>query len=201
MKRVLSYCLFVLILTGFSNSEQKYVLSCNEGLLEASMDTALAQVGTYERKGNNDGDVEKYLNADGLIKGSPYCAAGQYYCFYVAARSLKMNINNVPIKRTGLANEMFNDAMKKGKPEPFKPHKHDLIVWRRGITIFGHIERIFMVYKAGWVVTVGFNVRKFDRLKNKYVEGVFIMKRNVYEPLGRMRVRGLIGFIPEKVKK
>ena len=165
------------------------------------MNTALAQTGTCEKNGKNDGDVEKYLDAVGLEKGSPYCAAGQYYCFYISTCSLKMNINNIPIKRTGLANEMFNDGMKKGVSTSFKPVKHDLIVWRKLRSIHGHIERIVLVHKAGWVTTIGFNVRKFDRLRNKYIEGVFIMKRNIYEPLGRMRVRGLIGFVPTKVKK
>ncbi len=201
MKLILTYCLIILFLTGNSYAQRKYNLSCNEELLEASLDTALAKVGTCEKTGKNDGDVEKYLEVAGLKKGSPYCAAGQYYCFLAAAKSLNVNNNDIPIKRTGLANEIFSDALKKGLPSSFKPQRHDLIVWRRGTTVFGHIERIVVVYKAGWILTVGFNVRKFDRQRNKFLEGVFIMKRNIYEPLGWMRVRGLIGFIPTKVKK
>ena len=36
---------------------------------------ASGEVGTRERTGNNDGPVEKYLNAVGAAKGAPYCAA------------------------------------------------------------------------------------------------------------------------------
>ena len=36
---------------------------------------ASGEVGTREKTGNNDGPVEKYLNAVGAAKGAPYCAA------------------------------------------------------------------------------------------------------------------------------
>ena len=42
--------------------------------------TALREVGTQERTGHNDGDVDKYLAAVGLSKTrNPYCAAFVYW--------------------------------------------------------------------------------------------------------------------------
>ena len=175
-------------------SQSKYLLPCKKGLLEASLDTALAQVGTIERTGRNDGDVEKYQTAAGIPKGSAYCAAGQYYCFLRAAIALSLNIIEIPIIKTGVANYIFNDAVAKGKKTKYFPCKHDLIVWRKGSGRNGHIERIIEPEKAGWVKTVGFNTSS-KTSSRKFDYGVFIKRRNIFHTLGRLSVRGLIGFV------
>ncbi|MGA2296010.1 MAG: hypothetical protein ABSG15_00495 [FCB group bacterium] len=185
--------LCILILISDSNyAQEKYLLSSSKILLEVSRDTALAQVGTLEKTGNNDGEVEKYQKAVGLKRGDAYCAAGQYWCFLVSADALGLNHNEIPIKRTGVANLMFNDAKQRGSKTSYKATMHDLLVWRKRNTNSGHIERIINAGKAGWVLTVGFNTGSGK--PGSACDGVYLRKRNILHPLGRMAVRGLIGF-------
>jgi hypothetical protein len=187
-------CLLI-ILSLSATAQVKTVLPVNISLLEASLESALSQVGVCESTGQNDGEmIENYLSSVNLKKGNPYCAAGQYWCFFVAAKALGFGIDCIPIKATGLANDMMNESIKKGKKTAFQPQKHDLLVWRKGKTIFGHIERVFQVDRGGWVNTIGFNTAK--KIGNTSIEGVFIKRRNIFHSLSRMTVRGLIGFHP-----
>ena len=187
------YCsiFFIILFADLSlYSIDKYVLSADRELVELSEITGYSQIGTTEKNNKNDGDVEKYLSSVGLKKGNPYCAAGQYWCFLEAANILKIDRKKIPIPPTGLANEIYNYAKKNGKATKPIPIRHDLIIWRKGKSIFGHTERIIKVKRAGWVRTIAFNVLD----KNSGKEGVFIKQRNIYHPLSRMRVRGLVGF-------
>lgn len=181
-------------MTYFSFAQTKYNLPCDAKLLSASLDTAMKCVGVIEATGKNDGErIEAYLQSVGRKKGDSYCTAGQYYCFYVSAIALNLPIIEIPIKRTGIANEVFDDAKKRGRKARYQANKHDLIVWRKNGTPFGHIERIIESTKAGWVLTIGFNTSKNIVGKGR-IEGVFIKRRNIYQPLGKMRVRGIVGF-------
>ncbi len=170
-------------------SQSKFELPCNSALLEKSLQVGLKQIGTIEKSNRNDGEVEKYLLAVGLTKSNPYCAAGQYYCFLQAANQLKLTENLIPIPRTGLANAIYDFATFKGRKMPYRGTTHDLIVWRRGNSIFGHIERIIEVMDKGNVLTLAFNVAD-----EKGRQGVFVKKRNIYNPIRRLKIRGLIGF-------
>jgi len=171
----------------------RYDLYCNRHLLERSHDSLMSQVGVREASGRNDGEVEKYLHSVGLKKGNPYCAAGQYWCFMVAADALGMLYDSIPIPRSGVANAVFNFAMQKGKRAEYVADKHFLIVWRENASYRGHIERIIATGKAGWVTTVGFNTSSANG-NQADGEGVFVRKRNIYHPLGRLKIRGIIGF-------
>jgi hypothetical protein len=193
---MVKFLFLFIILTLSATAQLKTVLPVKINLLDESLDIAISQVGVCELTGHNDGTmIEIYLSTVNLKQGNPYCAAGQYWCFVVAAKALNLGIDYIPIKRTGLANDMMNDAILKGEKSVFQPRKHDLIVWRKGRTYFGHIERIFQVESAGWVQTIAFNTTaNYEIQKNK--EGVFIKRRNIYHSLSRMVVRGLIGFTP-----
>jgi len=171
-------------------SQKRYELKCSKILLEASLDSAFSQVGTCEKTNRNDGEVEKYLLLFNLKKGNPYCAAGQYWCFYTTAMDLNLSCKGIPILKSVLASAVFNDARMKGKITKYKPRKHDLIFWRKKNSIKGHVERIFDVQQRGVVLTIGFNT------KNKITgsEGVFLQRRNLFLPLGRLVIRGLVGF-------
>lgn len=182
--------IIILILPIALYSQSKYEISANSKLLGKSMQIALAQVGTVEKSNRNDGEVEKYWRSIGLTTPSPYCAAGIYYCFAEGCKQLNLPLTYIPIPRTGLAQSIYNYAKSNGTKQSFKPDIHNLIVWRKGQTIYGHIERIIKVQDAGWVQTVAFNVKDIKSGK----EGVFIKKRNIYHPISRMKVRGLIGF-------
>lgn len=88
-------------------------------MIQASADSAIAQVGVREKSGRNDGYmVEQYLKSVGLSKGNPYCAAGQYWRFYSACQDLGFEISEIPIKRTGSTVSMYNHAMKNGWETP-----------------------------------------------------------------------------------
>jgi hypothetical protein len=187
----------LLLLIPIINSEKlvcqsKYVLMCDSLLLEKSQEICFMQIGTKEKTNNNDGEVEKYLKLFGLAKGNPYCAAGQYYCFEQACDELKISHSKIPIIKSALAQKIFNDAIKKGKKEKFMPNIHALIVWKKGNTAFGHIERIIKIHNAGWVETIGFNTSTI--INRKKTEGVFKQKRNIFHPLGRLKIKGMIGF-------
>ncbi len=195
MKIVLIIMLLILSVCGVK-SQRKYAVYCDSSLLEASLDTAKAQVGTYEKTGRNDGDVVKYLKSVGLRAGLPYCAAGQYYCFSQAAKALGMAKLSIPIARTGVANKIYNDARKRGSKVRYTPKVHDMIVWKKRNSFAGHIERVISVMKAGWVRTIGFNTSPGRNSSQSDGQGVFVRKRNIFHPLARMLVRGLIGFGP-----
>ncbi len=190
MKAIILLILFS-SLTGLYGIN-RYALSCRNDLLAESGRIAKEQVGVIEYRRNSGKMISRYLRAVGLPEGQPYCAAGQYWCFAEACRLLSINRNEIPLPRTGLANSMFNYAKKYGKPTKPIAQIGDLIVWRRGKSIFGHIERIIAKVKAGWFYTIGFNTSKY--INGKKYEGVFVQKRNIYHFLGRLRFRGFIGF-------
>ncbi len=181
--------LLLISLTQLS-AQTKYCLPCREDILRASLDSAVSQVGTVEKTNRNDGDVEKYLSIFNLNKGNPYCAAGQYWCFFTACIDLKLSTKEIPIVKSALANTIYQKAKTRGRKIKYRAELNDLIVWRIPKNKHGHIERIYKKLSRIWVLTIAFNVKsKSGR------EGVFIKKRNILSPLGRLRIRGLIGFI------
>lgn len=178
--------ILMITLSASAFAFERYTIPCKQYLLEASLDTAMLQVGTHER-GQNLGAVEKYTNYMGLPKGSSYCAAGVYYCFAQAAKVK----SDIPIPKTGVATKLFAYAKKHGKRTRAAPQKHDLIIWRLPGSWRGHVERIYKIGKAGWVRTIAFNTIKGNR------EGVFRQRRNMYHIFGRLKVLGLVGFSNE----
>ena len=175
--------------------QTKYSLPCNELLLKASMDSAISQVGETEYIGRKYNlKIKKYLNSVNLGIGQPFCSAGVYWCFSSAAVALGFPQSFIPIIRSGLANAIFDDVRKHGTIKKFKPNVHDLIVWRQKDSFHGHIERVIEVSNAGWVKTVGFNTTRENSNARNSEKGVFFRKRNIFQPLGRMKIRGLVGF-------
>ena len=173
------------------NAQDKYIVHCNPQLLISSEKIMLAQVGVKEKTGHNDGvEVEQYLASVGLSKGNPYCAAGQYWCFHESCFYLKLPLQDIPIARTGLANGIYNGAKNDGVKVSYKANRHDLIVWKLHEKSTGHIERIYQSSVGGNVYCVGFNTG----LNVRDGQGVAKTKRNIYHPIGRLQVRGLVGF-------
>lgn len=173
------------------NSQTKYVVNCNTQLIAKSKQILLEQVGELEQKPNDSPQIRNYLAAVGINYPAPYCAAGQYYCFSEAANILQLQQTEIPIKRTALANAVYSNAKQNGSTTNYKAKDNDLIIWRKGNSIFGHIERIISVGSCGWVQTVGFNTGSGNTRDG---DGVYIRKRNIYHPLQRMTIRGLIEF-------
>ncbi len=179
----------LIFLPSVAFSQAKYEIECRSDILYYSQIIGMQQVGTTEKRNRNDGEVVKYLKSVGLSVGNPYCAAGQYYIFSEACKQLKLPSSQIPLPRTGLANAMYSYAKQQGKKVKYEPKLHDLLVWRKAKTSFGHIERIIKVNAKGNVITLAFNV-----MGTNGKEGVFTKKRNIYHPLQRLKVRGLIGF-------
>lgn len=174
-------------------SFERYELKCPESLIMKSRVVMMNQVGTLEKTNRNDGTaIKQYLESVGLSEGYPYCAAGQYFSFLKATELLGMDKKLIPIKRTGLALEIFHHSKKFGVRTVWHPKIDDLIVWRKANSGFGHIERIISVMPKGWVRTVAFNTSII--IGNKKIEGVFVKKRNLYHRLYGMTIRGLTGF-------
>ncbi len=180
--------LLLLCVSVYSN--ERYEIPCRSDLLHLSESIAKSEIGTVE-KGKNRGDVEKYHKIMKLSLGEPYCAAGVYYCFAIAADSLKLSRAEIPIAKSPVANGIYIKAKAKGKRTIYKAKRHDLIIWRKGKSRFGHIERVIEVLPHGNVRTIGFNVKSPN---NRKIEGVFIRRRNIHSFLNAMHIRGIIGF-------
>ncbi len=173
-------------------SQSRYILNCDTALLSKSKEIALLQIGVKEKTNKNDGiEVENYLKSVGLPKGYPYCKAGQYYC-YAEANKIVKTIN--PIPKSALANKIYDIAQKKNRKCRYIANEHDFIVWRTPKAVTGHIERVIEVNKGGWVKTVAFNTTSGNYGNQRDGGGVYQRKRNILHPLGRMAIRGLVGF-------
>ncbi|MCL2039118.1 MAG: hypothetical protein FWG85_01655 [Bacteroidetes bacterium] len=196
-KSIIKIVLFVTLILMFNsaNAQNRYQLYCSHLLLETSYIVALEQVGTLEKSNKNDGDVVKYLKLFGFKSGTPYCAAGQYYCFYEGAKRENISTDSIPIIKSALCLDIYNDAKKRGNKTKYSAQKHDLIIWKKPKSWQGHIERIHNVLPNGWVETIGFNSSK--TINGKKQEGVFLQRRNILHPLGRLKVKGIVGFHDE----
>ncbi len=199
MKRQIYYIFFLLI--SIANTQAmaptKYLLPANLQVLHCSRSIMLSEVGTKEKTGKNDGpQINKYLESVGIRTNAPYCAAFVFYCFDVVT----LDKNMIPITKTAVANQIFSEAKKLGIPTFYSASIDDLIVWKYSNSWSGHIERIFEVHKAGWVLTVGANTSNGKRGSQREGNGVYIRRRNILHSLGRMYIRGLIGFKIEREK-
>lgn len=174
------FILIYLFLCGFV----RYEIKCEDKLNKLSYEIAYSQVGITENI-NNSGEVEKYMNSVGLGKGYPYCMAGHYWAFDSASK--KLNLLN-PLLKTAGSSAQFNYLKNKGIKNKFNLKKYDLVFWRENNSWQGHTERIIEVGKAGYIRTIGFNV------KHKNKEGVFIKTRNIFHLIGRLKFIGAIGF-------
>lgn len=186
------YC-SVLIMISFCNlnSMHKYELHAQEKMITESEAVAISQIGIVEKTGRNDGEeIEKYLTLFSFPEGTPYCAAGVYWCYYEVFR--KWNYLEIPVPKTAVASEMYYYAKRKGTKTGYNAKRNDLIVWKMKNSYKGHIERIVEIQNAGWIKTIGFNTSKIIEGKRK--EGVFIKRRNIFHPIMRMKVLGIIGF-------
>lgn len=162
----------------------KYIIKCDENVKVLSLEIAMGEVGKLEEN-NNSGYVEKYLKSIGLHSGNPYCMAGQYWTFEEASYKLK---KNNPLLKTGSAVKEYNFLRNIGIKIKFRLSIYDLVFWRESKSWRGHIERILKVGKAGWIQTIGFNVKSDKK------EGIFIKNRNIFHPINRLLFIGAVGF-------
>lgn len=178
------YCTAIILINYNLFTFNKYIINCDNDLKLMSFNIAMNEVGKTEEN-NNSGYITKYLKSVGLNSGYSYCMAGQYWAFECAAKLL--NKSN-PLLKTGSAIKEYNYLKNKGRKTKFNLNKYDLVFWRKINSWQGHVERIIEVGKSGWMKTLAFNVKQGNN------EGVFIKKRNIFHPIGRLKFIGAIGF-------
>lgn len=170
----------------------RYELPAEKKLITEVVTIARSQVGLKEITGNNDGlHIEKYLNSVGLRGRYPYCAAGIYWCFVKATNNLQMQQTEIPIKKTASANAIFDDAKRKGNPTLYLAKTGDLLVWKLPKSYSGHIEIIVRSINAGIYLTIGFNTSNGNVRDG---EGNYYRYRSIFDSIGRLNVRGIVGF-------
>jgi hypothetical protein len=158
---------------------------------------AQTQVGVREATGRNDGrQVESYLASVGLRKGNPWCMALPYWSFQQVTQ-------RPPIKRSGLVRAVWHDAVAQAqrsgtvyrvRSAPLDwTRDGDLIVWAFLTSTSGHVEWQIARHNAGWVSTVAGNTSSGLSGSQRDGDGVYIRRRNVRHPLGRMVILGSIG--------
>lgn len=196
MKKIIIIILFFLF-SSICFGKVKIELPCNPVLLNAARELAEKQVGVRELTGKNDGkQIDDYLEEAGYKRKSklPYCMSGPLWCFRTSAKNLGLSMKEVPLLRSGSTVLVFNNALKKGKKVKFEPEEDNLLFWINQKRNGGHVEWITAVGKAGWLDTIGFNTTSSNKGRQEDGHGVFYRKRNILHVLGRMTVRGLIGF-------
>ncbi len=172
------------------------MLSTDESIIKEVIIVAKTQVGLRELTDRNDGPhIEIYLKSVGLKGNYPYCAAGVYWCFERAVHNLEQTKTAIPIKRTASANAIFDDAKIRGVNASYLPRRGELLVWKIANSYSGHIEIIIKPIKNGLYQTIGFNTGTGDPREG---QGNYYRIRSIFDPIGRLNVRGIVGFIYNK---
>jgi hypothetical protein len=195
MKVITLYIALILISSVNLMSWDRYIIEVDDyQLLHTSRQIMMNQVGLVEKTGKNDGaHITLYMNSCYLSgkKQYAYCAAGQSWCLSRAAIILQLPY---PFsKHSAVANFYYEDAVAIGVLDTISAVSiDDLIIWKHRTGRTGHIERIISTDKG--IFTVGFNTSNGKTGSQREGNGIFIRKRNLNSPLGRMRLRGLVGF-------
>jgi hypothetical protein len=193
--------LFILLLFLISTNtfaQVKYEVITQYLIIEKSREILISQIGIVERTNHNDGpEVKKYLNSVGLNEGNPWCNAIQYWVYKDACDFYYLDYSYIPMYKNGLANSTFSYGQKFGKRVAFIAKVNDFIIWKYRQNYKGHIGRIIKVGSGGWVYTVEGNTSVKNTGSQRDGDGVGNKKRNIYHPLERMNVRGLIGVVSD----
>lgn len=194
--RLIALILIFFSFSKFATSRSRYVLKADSCVVTIAQDFAISQVGVTEATGNNDGpEVAAYLKVTGLGIGYPYCAAGISWSFAMAGDSLGIPRKELPVPMTAGSQIAYDHARKNGyKSESNRPEVYDLYIWRRKDSYRGHIGWCYEIGEKGWVRTVEFNTSSGSSGSQDDGQGVWLRKRNILHPLGRLRTRGFVGF-------
>lgn len=192
MKRIL----FIMILlvtsdAAFCPAANRYELPSGKFLIQFHQEIMRSQIGISNA--NNPKQVKEYLDSARVRYYNPFCASGIVWALKKASGILKTFntyfgtrfITDLPYPASAMANAPYNYALKHGTETAYAPAMFDKLIWRHKNGINGHIESVDSVGTGGWVRTIAFNT---DNRKVKF------KKRNVFHILGRLQVRGLVGF-------
>lgn len=181
------------IATSAIASPQRVVFKTSPELINKSKSLLFGDLGKTEKGQNRGEHIKKYANAvyGKPIEGFPYCYAFQYWAVDSASKALKM-VN--PLPRTGHCNTAFNECLKDGTIVAFSLKNDDIIIFRAG-NGSGHACRINRILNARDMVveTIEGNTSSNSAGSQRDGGGIYIKKRYLRHPLGRMNFRGVIG--------
>lgn len=188
--------LLLISLALLLSSYTKYVIPIEDVSVLAVSDSICAgEMGKREVSGRNDGKhITAYMNLCGLSgdKQYPYCSAGQAYCLYNACK--KLGVPYPYSKRSAVANYHYDYARLNGVQVESLPAAHDFVVWKAKKGNTGHIERIKSVVNSNVVYTYAFNTSNGKSGDQRDGNGNYIRKRHLNSFLGKLRLRGLVGY-------
>lgn len=180
--------LFVLVLLTIHslNAQQRYELPTifNTNLLRVEL--AETQLGIREE--THPRVIREYLKSVGIYTSSSWCNALQYWLMDSVCRELQI-INPMPI--SGVANSSYDYAKRKGYRTLFAPQLGDLLIWKTEGSWTGHVALIVKIRNKASVITIEGNTSS-----NSVRTGGAVEKkvRLVHHPIGRLLVRGIVGF-------
>ncbi|MBX3044904.1 MAG: hypothetical protein KF896_14425 [Ignavibacteriae bacterium] len=190
--------LILLLLVNVAASQpQKWVIEIDRCGFDKISDTRMklleGEVGTMEIGNNRGARVDEYNDsALGFKKGR-----GAPYCQSVATWSW-LKAGHLPYPRTALANAPFDYAVRNGKRVSYVPERGDEMTWRYPNSWKGHKETVAKVLENGFVITVAGNVTGSSLSNDPVGGGVKLMRRGIYQKIGKMQMRGLVGFRRKK---
>ena len=191
--KIIKYLTLFLLTSCLTFANVSYTIKDYDSISPLALKIAHTQLNVRETNGKNRSkQIDLYNKTAGVPLGSPYCAAGVYWCFKTASDSLK--VKNI-LKQTGSANGQFDYCRAKGvKDSVYNAGSGSLIVWKYNSSYNGHIEIVNRVLNSSNVETIGFNTSSGTSGSQRDGEGVYIRQRNIRSKLGSMLVRGIINF-------
>ena len=185
-KAKITYLIFILIFLTYDGMSQiRYEVQTLLNTNQSRIEIACSQIGVREETSRLQ--IISYLNRVGIKWMAPWCAAFQYWVYDEASKKLCIQ-NTLP--RTAVANAYFDYGKSKGKRTSYKANAGDLIVWKSD-SWAGHIGIVVRQVSKQTVETIEGNTSSLSVRTGGAVESKV---RSIYHPIGKLKVRGLIGF-------
>lgn len=192
--------LILLLLVNVAASQpQKWVIEIDrcdfDKISELRMELLEGEVGVMEIGNNRGSRIDEYNDsALGFKKGrgAPYCQSLATWAW--------LKSGYLPYPRTAVANSPYDYARREGKRVSYKPEIGDEIKWIYPASWKGHTETIIKVLENGFVITVAGNVTGKSLSNDPLGGGVKLMRRGIYQKIGKMTINGLVGFKASQVR-
>jgi hypothetical protein len=182
---LISHFSFLIFLQTFAYSVEYYELPVNSGFSDKLIQTQYRYVGTIEIPNNRGAKIDSMNRIAGVSVGSPWCAS---FVVFTSDKS-----GQIISTKSALAQNHFHYAKKHGRSSSKdRIQAGSLIIWRLGNTSSGHIETILSVVGNN-VITIGGNTSAGVG-DQRNGDGVFIRMRSLTEPMGSLRVLGVVNF-------
>lgn len=127
-----SFCLLTLFLLAFAWPQAE---ATTTALMPAHLEIAISYVGITETAPNSGPAIDDFLRHVGHRPGAPWCAA-------FVSHTLSAAGAQAPATRTALASRFIDRTSIDAKHVlrgTYDPSPGDIVVWRRGDTVFGHV--------------------------------------------------------------